>query len=91
MQGVRFFHSIIFYVMKSNIEARKLSIIEHLADLKDESVLQQIENLLKPKIDFWDELSEEEKTVIRKGIEDLEKGDRIEFNQFIERYRKGKK
>jgi hypothetical protein len=74
--------------MNPRIEARKLNIIEYLAELNDESVLQQIENLLKPKVDFWDELSEDEKAIIKKGIKDLDNGDRIEFNQFIARYRK---
>ncbi len=73
-----------------NLEARKLSIIEYLAELQDEGVLQQIENLLKPKFDFWEELSEEQKNIIKKGAQDLEEGKRIEFNQFIAKYTKNK-
>jgi len=72
----------------SNIEARKLSIIEYLADLQDEGILQQIENLLKPRNDFWDELSDTEKSIIVKGIESLDQGKRIPFSEFIKRYEK---
>jgi len=74
--------------MSTNIEARKLSIIEYLAELKDESVIQQIENLLKPNIDFWDQLSATDKEAIKKGIQDLDKGDRTEFKRFIGKYKK---
>jgi len=73
-----------------NIEARKLSIIEYLAELQDESIIQQIENILKPKIDCWDELTPEDKKTIKQGIEDLEHGKRIEFKTFIAKYRKNK-
>jgi hypothetical protein len=73
-----------------SLEARKLSIIEYLADLQDEGVLQQIENIIKPKIDFWDELNEHEKDNIKKGIEQLDNGQRTEFKQFIQQFRKNK-
>lgn len=38
--------------MQVSLESRKLSIIEYLAEIQDESIIQQIENLLKPNIDF---------------------------------------
>ena len=74
-----------------SLESRKLSIIEYLAELQDESILQQIENLLKPKIDFWDELSEGQQAIIKKGLEDLERGDRTSFKDFLAQQRSPKK
>ena len=74
-----------------NIEARKLSIIEYLAELQDEGVIQQIENIIKPKLDFWDQLPINEKNIILKGIEDLNQNKKTEFNQFIAKYRKNSK
>ena len=74
----------------TNLESRKLSIIEHLAELQDESILQQIENLLKPNHDFWGELSDAEKSSIAKGIENLEEGNRVAFSDFIAKYKKAK-
>lgn len=74
----------------SSIENRKLSIIEYLAELQDEGIIQQIENILKPKIDFWDELSQKEKDSIQKGIEDLDQGKRTEFKSFIDNLKKDK-
>ena len=69
--------------MTANLEARKLSIMEYLAELKDESVLSQIENLLKPKVDFWDELTDAQKSGIQKGIEQLNNGDKVAYEDFI--------
>ena len=71
-----------------SLEARKLAIMEQLADNNDEAVILQIENLLKPNVDFWDELSEQEKATIKKGIQELDNGQRIDFKQFIAKYKK---
>ena len=73
--------------MNVNIESRKLSIIEHLAEVEDEGVIQQIENLLKPRTDFWDELSDREKAIIKQGLNDLEQGKRVDFQEFMKNRR----
>jgi hypothetical protein len=74
--------------MNVSIESRKLSIIEHLAEVEDEAVIRQIENLLKPRTDFWDELSDREKTIIKQGFNDLEQGKRVDFQAFMNERRK---
>lgn len=74
--------------MSGALEARKLNIIEYLAELEDESVIQQIENLLKPTVDFWDELTEKEKDLIRQGEKDLNEGKRIAFKEFLAKHRR---
>ena len=74
--------------MTATIETRKLSIIEYLAELDDVSILLQIENLLKPKVDFWDELSERDKSLIRQGEKDLNVGKRIAFSDFLAQRRR---
>jgi len=72
--------------MSISLEARKLHIIEYLAEVEDESVLLQIENLLQPKVDFWDELSEAEKASIQKGVEQLDAGQRISYDAFMSKW-----
>ena len=74
--------------MTATIETRKLSIIEYLAELDDESILLQIENLLKPKVDFWDELSEKDKATILQGEADLNAGKRVAFADFLAQRRR---
>ena len=70
------------------MEARKLSIIEYLAEVEDEAVIMQIENLLKPKIDIWDELSDREKAIIRQGEKELNEGKRIPLKEFLAKRRR---
>ncbi len=74
--------------MGSSLEARKLAIIEYLAEVEDEVILIQIENLLQPRIDIWDELTEEEKSIIEKGVTDLKEGRRVSSVEAFKQFRK---
>lgn len=74
--------------MSLTLEERKLLIIKRLAEMEDEAIILQIENLLQPRVDIWDELNDAEKAVIRKGVKDLEEGRRIPFQALLDQYRK---
>ncbi|MCB0552070.1 MAG: hypothetical protein KDD02_00860 [Phaeodactylibacter sp.] len=74
--------------MNLSIEERKLLIVERLAEMVDEGIILQIENLLQPRVDIWDELNDAEKEVIRKGAKDLDEGRRIPFQALLDQYRK---
>ncbi len=74
--------------MGASLEARKLNIVEHLAEVEDEAIIMQIENLLMPKIDVWDELGEKEKAIIKQGQKDLEEGKKIPFKEFLAKHRR---
>ena len=76
--------------MSQSIESRKLSILEYLAEVNDEAIIIQIENILKPKVDFWDELTIEQKESIRRGEKDFEEGRKVSFKEFLEK-RRGQK
>lgn len=39
--------------MSLSIEERKLLIVERLAEMVDEGVILQIENLLQPRVEIW--------------------------------------
>jgi hypothetical protein len=69
--------------MIASIENRKLAVIDHLAELEDDYILQQIENLLKPKHDFWNDLNSQEKDKIEKGILQAKNGEVVDFESFI--------
>ncbi|MEM9886510.1 MAG: hypothetical protein AAF849_11515 [Bacteroidota bacterium] len=72
--------------MTANLESRKLNIIEHLAEVDDESIVQQIENILHPSVDFWDQLFIVEKESIQKGIAQLDKGERVTYTAYRQKY-----
>ncbi|MBL7795783.1 MAG: hypothetical protein JNJ90_04690 [Saprospiraceae bacterium] len=72
------------------LEDRKLSIVEHLAQINDESVILQIEALLKPSVDFWDELTEAQKAHILNGLEQLSAGKKVKYQKTIARFKKNR-
>ena len=73
--------------MKMDIKAKKLSLIEWLLKIKDETLIRQIENL-RAGTDFWDDLSEAEKEEIDKGLTELDKGEAHNYESIIARHRK---
>lgn len=77
--------------MDTTLEARKLSIVEYLAEVNDESIIQQIEALLKPTVDFWDELTVNQKASILLGIEQLNKSQKVAYKTVISRFKQNRK
>ncbi len=72
--------------MTATLEHRKKSIVAYLAEIQDEVLILQIENLLKPAIDIWDELTDAQKVTIRLGIQQLRKGKAIDYQLFKTKY-----
>jgi hypothetical protein len=70
-----------------SIEAKKLRLIQWLLTLKDEAVLQQIENL-QSGTDFWDKLSADEQREINLGIIELDKGHAHAYEEIVAAHRK---
>jgi|JI7StandDraft_1071085.scaffolds.fasta_scaffold848493_2 predicted transcriptional regulator len=70
------------------LEQRKLLIIDYLSTLEDESILHQVENLLVPNVDFWNELNEFEKAKIERGLQQAENGEALDFEDFINNFSK---
>jgi hypothetical protein len=66
-----------------NVEKEKLKIIKWVTSLKDPTAIERLKMLSeKPqkKNDWWDELADEEKAAIDKGLEDLKAG-RVKSHQ----------
>lgn len=60
--------------MELQIEKRKLELIQWLSTLEDVSMLDKIFALKKEQKDWWDTISDDEKTTIEKGIEQANSG-----------------
>ncbi len=71
----------------SNIDARKLQLIERLTKLEDEELISLIEQLLQPDAagDWAADLSENEKLLAEQGLADLEAGKTEPFEAFQKR------
>lgn len=59
-----------------NVEKEKLAIIKWVTSLKDDSAIEKLRMLRSnpKKNDWWNEISEEEKTAIDKGLDDIKAG-----------------
>jgi hypothetical protein len=52
-----------------NIEAQKVRLIEHIVQVDDPSVIDQINAILEQgEHDFYDELTDEQRTSVRQGL-----------------------
>ncbi len=73
-----------------DFSAQKLDLIQWIAELKDVSLLKRIQELRLKSIDSdWASmLTEEEKTSVSSGLEDIEKGKVIEHTEVQKRYAK---
>lgn len=61
--------------MDINIQNKKIELIQWLSTLNDESIIEKIIKLRdSEKVDWWEELSKEEKDSISKGIKDADSG-----------------
>ena len=61
---------------ESNVEKEKLEIIKWVTGLKDRDAIEKLRMLRDSpkKLDWWNEISDEEKTAIDKGIENIKAG-----------------
>ena len=59
-----------------NVEKEKLEIIKWVTGLKDTDAIEKLKMLREnpKKLDWWSEITDEEKTAIDKGIEDIKAG-----------------
>ena len=70
-----------------NIELEKSKLMKLLEETNDESIIASIKKIfISQKKDFWDELSEEQKFEIEEGERQIERGEFVDFEEFIQKY-----
>ena len=59
-----------------NLEKEKLEIIKWVTGLKDNAAIEKLRMLRESprKLDWWNEITDEEKTAIDKGLADIKAG-----------------
>ena len=68
-----------------NIQGAKLELVELILRIENVEFINSVTDFIQKKsVDFWDELSVEEQEDIKKGIEQLNDGKRMEFHEFME-------
>ena len=69
-----------------NIQTSKIELVKMILNIENDKFIEKItEFVQKEKVDFWNELSLSEQKEIEKGIKQLNKGKRVEFNDFLKK------
>jgi hypothetical protein len=69
-----------------NIQSSKIALVKMILNIENDKFIEKImEFIQKEKVDFWNELSLSEQKEIEKGIEALNTGKRVEFNDFLKK------
>ena len=70
-----------------DIQTTKIELVKMILNIENNEFIQSVSDFIKKneKTDFWDDLSLSEQKEIREGIEDFNKGDRIAYNEFLEK------
>lgn len=72
-----------------DIQAEKLQLIEWLAGLNDTRVLNEFITLKKTKeVDWWDEISAEERSEIEEGLAQADRGELVPHKEVVAKYQK---
>lgn len=69
-------------------DALKLELLQWLANLEDKSLLKSVYSIKKmsEKKDWYDELSEEDKELIRQGEKEIKEGKTVSSEEFWKKY-----
>jgi len=66
-----------------DIQASKIEVAKMVLDLEDSKLIEKVRKLItKEKKDFYDEFTEDQKLEIQYGIEQLERGESISWEDF---------
>ena len=69
-----------------DIQTSKIELVKLILSIENSDFIQKVSDFIKnEKSDFWNELSVAEQNEIRKGIEDLDNGKRIEYSDFLKK------
>jgi hypothetical protein len=69
-----------------NIQNSKIKLVKMILNIENDKFIEKITEFIQmEKVDFWNELSLSEQKEIEKGIKELNKGKRIEFNDFLKK------
>ncbi|MEQ8476805.1 hypothetical protein [Fulvivirga sp.] len=76
-----------------NIQAEKLKIMKMILETDNTSILESIKSIFNKEnsADFWTNLSDEHKEDILKGIEEVDNGQVVNYNDFMAKHRESER
>ena len=77
---------------KMNISTEKLDIIQRIIQIQDNDLIDLIKNIIdipdSSETDWWNQITQEEKESINRGLNDLQKGKVYSHDQIRKKYEK---
>lgn len=71
-----------------DIHAEKYALIEYITQVKDADIIAKIKEFVQAtEYDFWNDLTEEQKQEIRQGMDELDRGEKSDYEDFMSRHR----
>ncbi|WP_271407461.1 hypothetical protein [Tenacibaculum soleae] len=72
-----------------NIQAEKIQLAKMLLDTQNPKIIESIKNIFKKEktVDFWTELSLEQRTEIEKASIEIENGEITDYESFMQKHR----
>jgi len=72
-----------------NIQAEKLELVRLILETDNPSILASVKRVFtkSKKVDFWDSLPQLQKNEIVKGVEEIEAGGTVSYEEFIIKHR----
>lgn len=72
-----------------NIQAEKPELVRLILDTDNPGILASVKRIYSGtnKIDFWDSLTQDQKDEVLIGIEEIEKGETVNYEDFIKKHR----
>jgi len=72
-----------------DIQSEKLEVMKMILDTDNQSILESIKKIFKKaaKSDFWEPLSQEQKDDILMGINEIENGEVVDYEDFMKKHR----
>ena len=66
-----------------DIQASKIELAKMILDLEDSKLIEKLRKLvIKEKKDFYDDFTEDQKLEIQYGIEQLDRGEKVSWEDF---------
>lgn len=79
----------IIYITMMDIQAEKIQLAKMLLDTQNPKIIESIKNIFKREktVDFWAELSLEQRNEIEKASIEIENGEITEYDSFMQKHR----
>ena len=68
-----------------DIQTTKIELVKMILNIENIEFIRKVKYFIKKnaKTDFWDDMSMSEQKEIKRGIAELDKGERIAYNEFL--------